>query len=43
MDSCGRVVRVNAEVYTSASGDRGLSLAIPINVALGVKSELTRD
>jgi serine protease Do len=43
LDSCGRVVGVNAEVYTSRSGDRGLSLAIPINVALDVKSELTDD
>jgi serine protease Do len=43
LDSCGRVVGVNAEVFTSPSGDRGLSLAIPINVALDVKRELTDD
>ena len=44
LDSCGRVVGINAQVYSDPKKrDVGTLFAIPINVALSVKSEVVRD
>ncbi len=42
LDSEGRVVGINAQIYASPAGYEGVSYAIPINVALGVESEVAR-
>jgi serine protease Do len=42
LDSEGRVVGINAQIYTSPEGYEGVSYAIPINVALSVESELAQ-
>lgn len=42
LDSEGRVVGINAQIYTSPEGYQGVSYAIPINVAMSVESELAR-
>jgi serine protease Do len=42
VDSEGQVVGINAQIYTTPAGYEGVSYAIPINVALGVESEVVR-
>ena len=42
LDSEGRVVGINAQIYTSSEGYQGVSYAVPINVALSVESEVAR-
>ena len=42
LDSEGRVVGINAQIYTSSEGYQGVTYAIPINVAMSVESEVAR-
>ena len=42
LDSEGRVIGINAQIYTSPEGYQGISYAIPINVAMSVESEVAR-
>jgi serine protease Do len=39
-DAAGRVVGINAQIYTRSGGFQGLAFAIPIDVALHVKDEI---
>ncbi len=39
-DGQGRVVGINAQIYSQSGGYQGLSFAIPIDVALHVKSQI---
>ena len=39
-DAQGRVVGINAQIYSRSGGFQGLSFAIPINVALKVKDQI---
>jgi serine protease Do len=39
-DAAGRVVGINAQIYSRSGGFQGLAFAIPIDVALHVKDEL---
>ncbi|MCO5125521.1 MAG: Do family serine endopeptidase [Rhizobacter sp.] len=39
-DGSGAVVGINSQIYSQSGGYQGLSFAIPINVALKVKSEI---
>ncbi len=39
-DGQGRVVGINAQIYTESGGFQGLSFAIPVDVALKVKDQL---
>jgi serine protease Do len=39
-DASGRVVGINAQIYSMSGGFQGLAFAIPIDVALHVKDEL---
>ena len=39
-DTAGRVVGINSQIYTRSGGYMGLSFAIPIDVALGVATQL---
>jgi len=41
-DRCGRVVGMNAQIYTSSRGHEEEAFAIPIGVALGVASQVMR-
>ena len=39
-DADGRVVGINSQIYSQTGGYQGLSFAIPIDVALGVKDQI---
>ena len=39
-DAAGRVVGINAQIYSNSGGYEGVSFAIPINVAVQVKDQL---
>ena len=39
-DSAGRVVGINAQIYSQSGGFQGLAFAIPVDVALHVKDEI---
>ena len=39
-DSAGRVVGINAQIYSQSGGFQGLAFAIPIDVALHVKEQI---
>lgn len=39
-DAAGRVVGINAQIYSHSGGFQGLAFAIPIDVALNVKDQL---
>jgi serine protease Do len=41
-DSNGRVVGINAQIYTNSGGYQGVSFAIPINVALHVEDQIVK-
>ena len=41
-DSNGRVVGINAQIYTNSGGYEGVSFAIPINVALHVEDQIVK-
>ncbi|MBA4263973.1 MAG: peptidase [Comamonadaceae bacterium] len=40
LDSNGRVVGINAQIYTFSGGYQGMSFAVPIDVALRVKHQI---
>ena len=42
-DGQGRVVGINAQIYTRSGGYQGLSFAIPIDVALNVKQQIVEQ
>ncbi len=39
-DAAGRVIGINAEIYSQSGGFQGLAFAIPVNVAMHVKDEI---
>jgi serine protease Do len=39
-DASGRVIGINAQIFSRSGGSQGLAFAIPINVALHVKDEI---
>ena len=39
-DSAGRVVGINAQIYSQSGGFQGLAFAIPVDVALHVKEQI---
>ena len=41
-DANGRVVGINAQIYSNSGGYEGVSFAIPINVAVQVKDQLVK-
>jgi serine protease Do len=41
-DSNGRVVGINAQIYSNSGGYQGVSFAIPINVALHVEDQIVK-
>lgn len=42
LDASGRVVGINAQIYSRSGGFQGLAFAIPIDVALRVKDQIVR-
>ena len=42
-DADGRVVGINAQIYSNSGGYQGVSFAIPINVAVQIKDEIVKD
>ncbi|MGE5339801.1 MAG: DegQ family serine endoprotease [Gemmatimonadota bacterium] len=42
-DAEGRVIGINAQIYSQSGGFQGLAFAIPIDVALHVKDQLVRS
>ena len=42
-DLDGRVVGINAQIYSRSGGYQGLSFAIPINLAMGIVDQLKTD
>ena len=39
----GKVVGINAQIYSTTGGYQGLSFAIPINMAVGIKDQIVRN
>ena len=43
IDLAGRVVGVNAQIYSSSGGNQGVAFAIPVDVAMQVAAQLKAD
>jgi serine protease Do len=42
-DAQGKVVGINAQIYSTTGGYQGLSFAIPSNMAVGIKDQIVRN